>query len=367
MNLLIYVPQMATYGGMERHVTLLARAAADAGHRVALWTTSNSLAAAERAALRAAGVELRELPLARGRAAAAIKITWLWYRLLHSRLRRDRWDTIYTNGQSALSVWVWHAQHEATRILHHHHTAADDAERLTWSPGFRNVLRRAPVLVGCSAFTARQLSSALERNDVSSLPYLTAELLPSAQVADSPLPGDRPLRFGYLGRMVSTKGVDTLLALSNVPELADIHWELHGAGPSVPTDLAAYPRVSLHPPYDGPAEQVVRLAGLDATVLLSRHQEGQPLSLTEAMAAGLPWLATDRGGTAELAHDSANCELLPPGADLATAAAAVRRLADRIRSGATSRSRQRAVYDRHYSPPAVAQRWLAFLNPDGQA
>ena len=43
MNVLIYVPQMAAYGGMERHVCSLAASLARQGHCVVLLTTSNSL------------------------------------------------------------------------------------------------------------------------------------------------------------------------------------------------------------------------------------------------------------------------------------------------------------------------------------
>lgn len=363
MNLLIYVPQMAVYGGMERHVTLLARRAAGAGHRVDIWTTSNSLAGEERKALRAAGVGLRELPAERGKASAMRKASWILTQVARSRLARDRWDTIYTNGQSALARWVWLACSPGTRIVHHHHTAADPTEQASWSPAFRRVLHAAPVLAGCSEFTASQLSKTLGRPDVLSMPYLTAELIQASAVVDSPLPGERPLNFGFLGRLVPTKGIDTILALSQLPNLADIHWELHGDGPAAPNapTLSAHPRVSLHSRYANPAEQVERLSRLDAVALFTRHQEGQPLSLTEAMAAGLPWIATDRGGTRELAKSPVDCELLPVDADLQTVATGVRRLAERIRSGATSRQRQRLAYDTHFSPSSIAPRWLKLL------
>ena len=54
MNLLIYAPQMAAYGGMERHLCLVAEAMAATGAHVTLLTTSNSLAAAWRDRLRGA-------------------------------------------------------------------------------------------------------------------------------------------------------------------------------------------------------------------------------------------------------------------------------------------------------------------------
>lgn len=363
-SILIYAPQMAVYGGMERHLLLVARAAAAAGHRVALWTTSNSLAEPERVALRAAGVDFRELAVARGQAGAARKLAWLLAQVARSRWRRQRWHTVYTNGQSGLARYVWGAATAGTRILHHHHTAADAAEQATWSPAFRQVLHRAPQLVACSLFTARQLSAALGRDDVVTLPYLTPELLPAGAVSDHRPEPDRPLVFGFLGRLVSSKGIDTLLALSQRPELADLRWELHGSGPAAPADLTAYPNVTLHPPYATATDQASRLARLDAVALFTRHCEGQPLSLTEAMAAGLPWIATDKGGTAELARAPENCVLLPADASVEVAAKGVRQLADRIKGAKTSRKTQRAAYDAAIGPKTVAKMWLDLLDGD---
>ena len=358
MNLLVYAPQMAAYGGMERHLCLVAEAVAATGARVALLTTSNSLAADWRERLRAAGVELREMPVARGAAGGFAKARWLLRQSLTLRFRR--WDTVYTNGQGALARLVWLAARRHTRRVHHHHTAADAAEQRTWTPGFRHVLARAGELVGCSRFTAAQLNTATGRTVTRFLPYLTESAVPPPPPVALPHKG--ALRFGYLGRLVSTKGIDTILRLAADPACDGIEWQIHGAGPDYPPErFAGLPHLAYHGAYTGPAQQAAALAQLDAVALFSVHNEGMPLSLIESMAAGLPWVASARGGTPELAESAADCELVADPENYTACRDAVLRLATRIHYGQTARTAQRAVWERRFAPATVRTQWVEFL------
>ncbi len=360
MNLLAYAPQMAAFGGMERHVCELCGLLAGRGHRVTLLTTSNSLAESVRADLGARGVRLRELPARRGEAGPVRKLFWLAREALAGA--PGPWDLIYTNGQSALARLPWLAAGARTRIVHHHHTAADAAEQATWSRAFRRVLVRAPELVACSRRTQQALAQALHRDDVSFLPYLTTSVVPAAAVAHRSYSPAAPLHFGFAGRLVAEKGVDDLCALSRRPELPGITWHVHGAGPAYPEAyFRPYPNVVYHGPYAAGAEQAALLQHLDALVLLSRHNEGMPLSLIEGMSAGLPWMATDRGGTRELAAVPANCLVIAPPHTADTFAAAAAELARRLRAGATSRVTQRSAYDRLFSPAVVSNAWCEYL------
>lgn len=358
MNFLFYVPQMAAYGGIERHVCGLARAAAERGHKVLLLTTSNSLGGDLRSELAHPLITFRELSLARGSAGAPAKILWLLNEVRRSR--GTAWDVVYTNGQSALSRLVWLAARRGTRVVHHHHNAADAREQKTWSRAFRCVLERAPILVGCSNATKDALNAAVGRTDARFLPYLTRCAVERAQIIDRP--PHRPMRFGFSGRLIPEKGIDAILALADNPGLPNIEWHVHGAGPAYPpTRFAGQPRLVYHGAYSSAAEHATALLALDAAVLFSTHNEGMPLSLIEAMSAGLPWIATDQGGTKELALSPENALVAPAQASLAELARDVRLLAARISAGTTSRVAQRAVYEKNFAPAIVAARWLDFF------
>lgn len=360
MNILAYAPQMAAFGGMERHVCDLACVLATRGHRVRLLTTSNSLATSWRDKLAASGVSLGELSRARGQSGRWRKSLWLFREALRSRA--TRWDLIYTNGQSALARLVWLPARPQTRIVHHHHTAADSAEQATWSPGFRRVLARAPELVACSRSTKEALQRAVGREDVRYLPYLTSAPVDGSAVRDRSYAPNSRLHFGFTGRLVAEKGIDQICTLSRRPELADITWHIHGAGPAYPPEFfSAFPRVIYHGAYSGAAQQAEVLQGLDALVLFSTHNEGMPLSLIEAMSAGLPWIATDRGGTRELAVSPVNSRVVAHPATPETLASAVREMADRLHRNVTSRVEQRRVYDGLFSPPVVSEAWCDYL------
>lgn len=360
MNLLFYVPQMAAYGGMERHVCVLAGEAARRGHRVRLLTTSNSLNETARCSLRERAVDLRELPCQRERVGQAAKLAWLFRQTLAARMHR--WDIIYTNGQSALAAVVWRAARAHTRIIHHHHTAGDPAEQQTWAPRFRRVLARCPELVSCSEATRANLERATGRAGTRFLPYFSACPVAADTVSEKHYRPDGPLKFGFAGRLVRTKGIDMLCALSRQPELAGVSWQIYGAGPDYTAEsFHPYPNTCYHGPYPDLAGYGRALLDLDALALFSLHNEGMPLSLIEAMSAGLPWIASDRGGTRELARDPANCILVADPADPSAVLRDTLELVRRLRAGETSRLRQRAAYNAHYAPEVVAAKWFGYL------
>jgi glycosyltransferase involved in cell wall biosynthesis len=362
-SILIYTPQMWSYGGMERHICLLAELCARSGMRVTLVTTSNSLNDDARRQILAAGVCFLELPSARGTISLARKIWWLLKTML--RVRNKRWDIIYTNGQSGLAPMLWMAASRGTRVIHHHHTAADAAEQKTWHPCFRFALQMAPELVACSLATSHRLEVALRRNDVRFLPCLTPHVMEAGQVHEKTYSPDTVLHFGFVGRLVSTKGIDEICRLSEQLELQGIRWHLYGQGDEYPPSyFEKFPNVAFHGTYRSVGEYAEALREMDAGALYSKHVEGLPLSLMEMMAAGLPWIATDRGGTRELAISEQNSVVIPDDANPDETKMLTMELAARIRAGMTSRISQRSVYDQYFSPKIVGRRWLEFFRPN---
>jgi glycosyltransferase involved in cell wall biosynthesis len=117
--------------------------------------------------------------------------------------------------------------------------------------------------------------------------------------------------------------------------------------------------------FAGSRDDVPRLlTGLDIFALSSR-QEGLPLALMEAMATGLPCLATSVGGIPEIVRDGVEGLLVPAGDPQALSSALRRLVADpglRNRLGSAARERSRsfdvaaaqreieAIYDRVLVP-----------------
>lgn len=349
---------MAAYGGMERHICSLAAAAAAEDHEVTLLTTSNSLGPDLREEMNSPLITLRELDIGRGAAGKLTKLAWLVRETL--RLKRKSWDIVYTSGQSALARTVWAAASGKSRIIHHHHTAADAGEQQSWSVHFRKVVKLAPELIGCSRTTADALNRAAGRTDATFLPYLTRCPVAESQVIDSE--AQSTLNFGFLGRLVTEKGIDIMCRLSQDPVLSDIKWHLHGESPAFPPSyFKDFPNITYHGAYRGTAAQAAILLALDATVLFSTHNEGMPLSLIEAMSAGLPWIATDRGGTREMSVTPDNSIVIPHPANDADIRQGILEMASRIRSGKTSRILQRKAYNAHFAPDHVSRLWLDYF------
>ena len=128
-----------------------------------------------------------------------------------------------------------------------------------------------------------------------------------------------PLRFGFLGSFLPSKGVDLLVeAFQPLPAgRASLH--LHGTSLWDGGRFAArLKRRNRHPDvhFPGPFEhdrlpQI--LSSLDVLVVPSRWFENAPVTLDEAALARLPVVASDHGGLREIVQRRGNGVLFPPG------------------------------------------------------
>jgi glycosyltransferase involved in cell wall biosynthesis len=153
----------------------------------------------------------------------------------------------------------------------------------------------------------------------------------------NPVPAveDRPLSHRenivlFLGRLESEKGVFDLLDAASALRAAVPDVRLVCAGDGDLEGVARYAErlgirdaVSL-PGWIGLAEKQ-SLMDRAAICVLPSYAEGLPMSLLEAMAAGLPIVATDVGGIPDLVTDGVNGFLFTPG-DTATLQVLLRRL-----------------------------------------
>jgi glycosyltransferase involved in cell wall biosynthesis len=151
-----------------------------------------------------------------------------------------------------------------------------------------------------------------------------------------------PTRTGnnllFVGRLAAVKGLPVLFeALAQARKTnGDLHLTLIGDGPERKTlESEARPlgdAVSFSG-YQSQDSVALNLQQADALVLPS-FAEGVPVVLMEAMAAGLPVIATRIAGIPELVEDGVSGILVPPGDTTALSDAILKALADRVKSTA---------------------------------
>ncbi len=161
--------------------------------------------------------------------------------------------------------------------------------------------------------------------------------------------GGTPMRVVSVGRIAPPKDFLTLLqAVAIVPDTS-IELTLLGDGPErkLVEDEVARLGLTERVTLAGDVSDVpARLADADVFVLSSRS-EGFPISVLEAMAAGLPVVAADVGGVSEAVEDGVTGHLFAAG-DVGALAATLAALATdapgRLRLGQAARARAAADF-----------------------
>jgi glycosyltransferase involved in cell wall biosynthesis len=175
----------------------------------------------------------------------------------------------------------------------------------------------------------------------------------------------RPVRLLFVGRVVFQKGLDVLLAaLAQLAPGNDWHLEIIGDGDPRPALEAEAARLGLagritFAGWQRRAEIAERYRAADVFVFPSRD-EGMPNVVLEAMASGLPIVATAIAGNEELVRDGENGFLIRPDDAAALAAALGRILADNARREAMGRA-SRARIEAEYTWPRAAASYLRWL------
>jgi glycosyltransferase involved in cell wall biosynthesis len=231
-------------------------------------------------------------------------------------------------------------------------------------------LRRWPVIANGSELAARARSLAAGGRVL----QVTSTALRQQDIAAAAGPGARqpgtPLRLLYVGRVAPDKGLDTLLAGFAAaarqlgPEtlrLDLVGWAAHGERARLETELERLGlshRVHFHgpQPYGDALFEWYRAA--DVFVLTS-PSEGTPRALVEAIAFGLPVIATAVGGIPDVVSDGEHGCLVTPDApaDLAEAIVALATdAARRARMGRANHSRRML-----FSVEALAARMAGFI------
>lgn len=121
-------------------------------------------------------------------------------------------------------------------------------------------------------------------------------------------------RFVFVGQIEQHKGVFDLLAAASQLS-TDVRVEFVGDGSALAElkRLATGDHRFVFRGRLAPDDVPRALAGATAVVVPSRCLENAPLTITDALAAGIPVIATRVGGIPELVHDGQNGWLIPPG------------------------------------------------------
>lgn len=169
-----------------------------------------------------------------------------------------------------------------------------------------------------------------------------------------------PVRFLFVGWITAAKGVPELLAAARI--LAErgraFHLTLIGGGTLLERSRAEVSasglsdRVCLTGWIDN-AALPERLSHADVFVLPS-HAEGMPNSLIEAMASGLPAIATPVGAIRDTLEDGVAGTIVPVGDAEALAAAMLKYCDHPSIIDAQSRAARQAIAERHHTETACS-------------
>jgi glycosyltransferase involved in cell wall biosynthesis len=320
-------------GGVAEHVRLLSEGLSRRGHEV---TVGGRPDAAPRAALEAAGIAYAELPLS-GRVPDSRDIDSL--RSIGALLRGGGFDLVHAHGQKAGMLGRPCARRRGVPAVYTPHAFVYRTQSLRPRASARvrfrvgRALERAlgPRTAAIVAVAEEERAAALA--DRIARPDRVVVVHPGVSV-DPTVPADLQLeRFrdgapllGLVAGLREQKGIVTLLdalellARGGRPQ----RFAIVGNGPlrdEVERRVTSGPLAgsTLLLPFQGRVESYLK--PLDVFVLPSLW-EGLPMAVLEAMAMGLPVVASSVNGTPEAVEEGVTGYLVPPGDPV--------RLADRL-------------------------------------
>lgn len=310
-------------GGLERVVQMLAAAQQRAGSQVTVAAVLDPGRSEHPLleALRGVGVATRAL-------VPPLRAYHRERRMVAELLQQVRPDVVHVHGYRAdvIGAPVARRLGVATTSTVHGFTGGGWKNRL-----YERLQRRAFRRMDAVVAVSRPLHETLARDGI---PSARLHLVPNAWAPDAaPLPrvaarralgigGDGVFRIGWVGRTSAEKGADVLIEA--LPALADVPLAVSIVGDgreragleARAAVLGAADRIDWH----GLVPDAGRhFSAFDAFVLSSRT-EGTPIVLFEAMAAGVPVVATRVGGVPDVVSP-AEALLVEPEAPRALAAA----------------------------------------------
>jgi glycosyltransferase involved in cell wall biosynthesis len=410
--------RLSGFGGAEEHLTTLAIAQAAQGHDVRVCLVQAGEAANQYVQrLRAAGVRRCQLPVglsrlvgdwetteralraivgaarpltmagslplaalrhvspAEARASIEGRIRSLSRRLLAREpglfTRRIAWqrtwarpDVLHLHGYGGTLDFVmdWATRH-GLPLLYQEHSTPDATPRQWYDiPGRLDGATIVLAVSEPSAEALRRVCGVVRPIRV--VPPLASDAAAGGDGGNEPSdPPGRVCRVVTVARLSSEKGLEFLVDAAARLRGADagVAFDVHGEGYLREALQARIDRaglrscVTLHGAFQ--RRDLRQILGRADVFVLPSLTEGYPLSVVEAMACGLPIVATRVGGVPDLIEDGANgllCEPSDPGA-LAACVLTLLRQPDRRRAlGGAARE----YYAAHLAPTILSARYL---------
>ncbi len=325
-------------GGLEKKVFNLARSLSACGYSITVITSRFSLAWRSEELLDC-GMRIIRLPSPRVKVAGAcIYLAALSLYLWRHRSAFDIIHSFQVGYSSSCAVMAGHLLGKKTVITLSSSGSGGDVLRHRSSPWGRIFLHcclKASSIVTLHKAMQSEVTEVQPVRSMQSIPngVDTARYHPSPDRSSLRLklgiaPHDRLIL--YAGRLSAEKGLDFLLkSFSTLQPAASLRLWLFGDGPEHSAlsaridELELRDRVTLHAATDTVAPL---LQAADLFIMPSKF-EGMSNSLLEAMACGLPVIATDVAGNRELIEPEATGLLVPFG-DTAALADAISTLLD---------------------------------------
>lgn len=286
------------------------------------------------------------------------QMRFIWLFGIAFKLWRTKYDAIYTNGQGS-SIFLVSKLFPFKRLwVHHHHTAGDEQDVLSWTSIYWKSLKLADNIVACSRINADRLKNILQR-PIDVIYCFSKKVSPDYSISKQSLKID----LGYYGRLIPEKGIEILCQLSEDTELQVVKFHIWGEGEVYPVSyFKDYPNINFHGKFDGREELANVINSLDGMLLITTYPEGLPISLLEAMSAGLPWLATDKGGILDIAVDPKSTRVIPAKSNYLDIKKAILSFAHDLENGSISRDAQIANYKNGFSSSVLTVKWKTLFN-----
>lgn len=350
-KILVFSTQLLNTGGIESHLLEFCRVISNAGHSIDLLVPKNRMDQVNIKKLKkyCSNVYLKD----NFNSTSSALFTFI----LSIRLLLRKYDALYTNGQGNM-IFLLKKLFRYKKHIHHHHTSGDLLDQQTWSIWYERVMKKADVVVACSSINSDRLAKKLKR-PVISLPVFSRDLQSFITRIKSKI---GQVHFGYFGRLIPEKGVDIICKLSEEEECKHITFNLWGEGLNYTQHrFKKFKNLRYHGVFNGIEELKAIVVRLDGYLLLSTHHEGLPVSLLEVMSAGLPWLATDKGGIPDLYVDDNSTRIISSDASYAEIKSAILKFSYDCLNEAVNTESMRKLYDEKYSSIKLLNKWEDLL------